>query len=97
MSASDAVGGVATVPPVPEPRDIADKDAERIIKALQGVDDAQEELEKAVARALLNGASIRAVAALGLSPNTVQKYGRAHGWPTKENRRNFNASKFGPR
>jgi uncharacterized protein YjcR len=37
---------------------------------------------------------VRAVAELGLSPNTVQKYGRAHGWPTEENRRRFNESRW---
>ena len=69
-------------------------DADRIRAALIGVRDAQDELEKAVARALLNGASVRAVAELGLSPNTVQKYGRAHGWPTEETRRRFNESRW---
>jgi hypothetical protein len=67
---------------VPDPRPISDPDAERIRAALAGVRAAQDELERAVAAALLNGASVRAVSELGLSPNTVQKYGRAHGWPT---------------
>jgi uncharacterized protein YjcR len=40
---------------------------------------------KAAALALRNGASVRAVAQVGVSPNTVQKYGAAHGWPTEEN------------
>jgi len=44
---------------------------------------AQETLEKAVAQALRNGASVRSVAELGLSANTVQKYGRAHGCPPR--------------
>jgi hypothetical protein len=47
-----------------------------------------------VARALRNGASVRAVADLGLAPNTVQKYGRAHGWPTADNRRRFYESRW---
>ena len=55
---------------------------------------AQEVLEKAVARALKNGASVRAVAELGVSTNTVQKYGRAHGWPTEENRERFYESRY---
>jgi uncharacterized protein YjcR len=59
-----------------------------------GVRKAQEELEKAVARALRNGASVRSVAELGLSANTVQKYGRAHGWPTEENRERFYESRY---
>jgi uncharacterized protein YjcR len=58
------------------------------------VREAQDELERAVAQALLEGASIRAVAELGLSPNTVQKYGAKHGWPTEENRARFNESRW---
>jgi uncharacterized protein YjcR len=58
-------------------------------KPVSGIQKAQEKLEKAVALALRNGASVRAVAELGVSPNTVQKYGRAHGWPTTENRERF--------
>jgi hypothetical protein len=79
---------------VPDPRPISDKDAERIRAALASVRAAQEELEKAVAGALLDGASVRAVSELGLSPNTVQKYGRAHGWPTVQNRLRFNESRW---
>jgi uncharacterized protein YjcR len=59
-----------------------------------GVRAAQEELERSVAQALLNGSPVRAVAELGLSPNTVQKYGRAHGWPTEQNRSRFNESRW---
>jgi hypothetical protein len=65
----------------------------RIRAALAGVRTAQEALEKAVARALKNGGSVRAVAELGVSANTVQKYGRAHGWPTEENRERFYESR----
>ena len=84
-----------TLARVPEPRDIAEKDAERILDTLRQREAAQLAVEKAVAQALKNGASIRAVQdASGLSPNTIQKYGAAHGWPTAENRRNFNASKY---
>jgi hypothetical protein len=43
---------------------------------------------------LRNGASVRSVAELGLSANTVQKYGRAHGWPTEENRERFYESRY---
>jgi len=42
----------------------------------------------------MNGASVRSVAELGLSANTVQKYGRAHGWPTEENRTRFYESRY---
>lgn len=82
---------------MPEPRDIDQADADAINAALDDREAAQERVEKAVAQALLHGASIRAVhQATGLSDNTIMKYGRAHGWPTKENRRNFNASKYDP-
>jgi len=47
-----------------------------------------------VAEALTNGASVRSVAELGLSANTVQKYGRAHGWPTEQNRERFYESRY---
>jgi uncharacterized protein YjcR len=79
---------------VPDAREIDLADADRIRAAMAGLRDAQDELEKAVAQALLGGASIRAVAELGLSPNTVQKYGARHGWPTEENRRRFNESRW---
>jgi uncharacterized protein YjcR len=79
---------------VPDSRPVTDEDAERITTALVGVRSAQDQLEKAIAKALLNGASVRAVSELGLSPNTVQKYGRAHGWPTEENRSRFNESRW---
>jgi hypothetical protein len=62
--------------------------------ALAGVRAAQGELEQSVAQALLNGASVRAVAELGLSPNTVQTHGRAHGWPTDLNRARFYESNW---
>jgi uncharacterized protein YjcR len=79
---------------VPDSRPVTRVDAARIRAAAAGVRKAQETLEKAVARALKNGASVRAVALLGVSANTVQKYGRAHGWPTEENRERFYESRF---
>jgi uncharacterized protein YjcR len=69
-------------------------DAARIRAALAGVKKAQGALERAVAEALKNGASVRAVAELGVSANTVQKYGRAHGWPTELNRERFYESRY---
>lgn len=90
VSAGDTTTGSPTVRRVPDPRPIADDDAQRIRAAMAGQRAAQDELEKAVAQALLNGASIRGVReATGLSPNTIQKYGRAHGWPTEDNRARF--------
>lgn len=79
---------------MPDARDISDEDAAEILAAKKAVRDAQERLEKAVARGLINGASIRAVVALGFSQNTVAKYGRAHGWPTEANRAGFNATRW---
>ena len=74
---------------VPDSRPVTEVDAARVRAAVADVRKAQEALEKAVAQALKNGASVRAVAELGVSANTVQKYGRAHGWPTEENRERF--------
>jgi hypothetical protein len=79
---------------VPDSRPVTGVDAARIRAAVAGVRKAQEKLEEAVARALKNGASVRSVAELGLSANTVQKYGRAHGWPTEENRDRFYESRY---
>jgi hypothetical protein len=79
---------------VPDQRPVTEADTARIREALDGVQSAHDALEQAVAQALRNGASVRAVADLGLSPNTVQKYGRAHGWPTADNRRRFYESRW---
>jgi len=79
---------------VPDSRPVTEVDAILIHAAVDGVRKAQETLEEAVARALRNGASVRSVAELGLSANTVQKYGRAHGWPTEENRDRFYESRY---
>jgi uncharacterized protein YjcR len=79
---------------VPDSRPVTEVDAARIRAAVAGVRNAQESLERAVARALMNGASVRSVADLGMSANTVQKYGRAHGWPTEENRTRFYESRY---
>lgn len=57
---------------------------------MQATRTAQDDLEKAVAQALKNGASLRSVEkATGLAQNTIQKYGRAHGWPTEAHRARF--------
>jgi hypothetical protein len=79
---------------VPDSRPVTEFDAARVRAAVAGVRAAQMALEEAVAQALMNGASVRSVAALGLSANTVQKYGRAHGWPTEENRERFYESRY---
>lgn len=85
----------ATLPRVPEPRDITEKDADAVLAAMRVRDEAQEAVEKAVAAALKHGASAPAIQdKTGLSPNTIYKYGRAHGWPTAENRANFNKSRY---
>jgi hypothetical protein len=79
---------------VPDSRPVTRADAVRIRAAVAAIEKAQKMLEKAVAQALQNGASVRSVAELGLSANTVQKYGRAHGWPTEENRERFYESRY---
>jgi uncharacterized protein YjcR len=79
---------------VPDSRPVTEVDAARVRAAVVGLRKAQEALEKAVAQALKNGASVRAVAELGVSANTVQKYGRAHGWPTEVNRERFYESRY---
>jgi hypothetical protein len=79
---------------VPDSRPVTEADAVRIRTAVAAVEMAQLGLENAVAQALRNGASVRSVAELGLSANTVQKYGRAHGWPTEENRERFYESRY---
>jgi hypothetical protein len=79
---------------VPDSRPVTEVDAARIRGAVAGVRKAQDALEMAVAQALKNGASVRSVAQLGLSATTVQKYGRAHGSPTEENRERFYESRY---
>jgi hypothetical protein len=79
---------------VPDSRPVTEVDAARVRAAVAGVRKAQAVLENAVAQALKNGPSVRSVAELGLSANTVQKYGRAHGWPTEENRERFYESRY---
>ena len=79
---------------MPDSRPVTEVDAARVRAAVADVRTAQAALEKAVAQALRNGASVRSVAELGLSANTVQKYGRAHGWPTAENRERFYESRY---
>lgn len=75
-------------------RPVTAVDAARIRAAVDGVRTAQEALEHAVAPALENGASVRAVAELGVSAKTVQEYGWAHGWPTEEDRERFHESRW---
>jgi uncharacterized protein YjcR len=79
---------------VPDSRPVTEVDAARVRAAVVGLRKAQEALEMAIAQALRNGASVRAVAQLGVSANTVQKYGRAHGWPTQKNRERFYESRY---
>ena len=79
---------------MPDSRPVTEVDAARVRAAVAAVRKSQAALENAVAQALKNGASVRSVAQLGLSANTVQKYGRAHGWPTEENRERFYESRY---
>lgn len=58
---------------------------QRIRDALAGKEAADEELRAAVVAALKAGGSIREVMRVsGLSNDTVQRWGRAGGWPTAE-------------
>lgn len=95
VSPRDKVPSSPTVTRVPDRREISEDHAAAIVTARDGLAAKQDELERAVAAALKAGASIRAVVeASGLSANTVQKYGRAHGWPTAANRAGFNAVRW---
>jgi hypothetical protein len=61
--------------------------AARIRAALTGKADADAELRAAVVGALKAGGSVREVMAVsGLSNDTVQRWGREGGWPTREQR-----------
>lgn len=79
----------------PQPKGIVpESEGQRIIAALALRSEAQKQLELAVAAALKAGGSVREVSALsGLSGTTIQKYGRAHGWPTAEQREGWEAQK----
>ena len=71
-----------------------EQDVQRIKAALVLRDEAQQQVEQAVADALKAGGSVREVAAsTGISTTTVQKYGRAHGWPTDEQRAGWEADR----
>lgn len=75
---------------VPEP------DVQRIKAALVLRDEAQQQVELAVADALKAGGSVREVAAsTGVSTTTVQRYGRRHGWPTSEQQAGWEAEQAG--
>lgn len=70
----------------PQPRGIVPPAAAERYKAAKAAYDAAEaELHEAVAAALKSGGSIREVMALtGMSNQTVQRWGREGGWPTKK-------------
>lgn len=71
---------------------VPDAEGARIIAALASRDTAQEEVELAIADALKAGASVRELAAFtGLSGTTIQKYGKAHGWPSEAQREAWDA------
>lgn len=73
---------------VPEPQ------LQAMLAARDNATTAQDAYELAVADALKAGGSVREVAkAAGLSPATVQKWGRAHGWPSEGQREQWAAEK----
>lgn len=79
MTRSVYGAGVAQEKHPPAPRH-----AERIRAAVAARELAEAEVRAAVVAALKAGGSIREVAKVsGLSTNTVQRWGREGGWPTK--------------
>ncbi|MGN7135412.1 hypothetical protein ACTHQY_19285 [Rhodococcoides corynebacterioides] len=64
---------------------VPDDVAARLVAAVEGKASAEQELRDAVTEALLAGGSVREVARIsGLSTNTVERWGRAGGWPSAE-------------
>lgn len=80
---------------MPQTRGIVpESDVQRIKAALVLRDEAQQQVELAVADALKAGGSVREVAAsTGISTTTVQKYGRTHGWPTNQQRAGWESAR----
>lgn len=77
---------------------VPDAEAARLRAAVerraQVVADADIEVRAAVTAALLAGGSVREVAKIsGMSPTTVEKYGRAGGWPSAEQRAAWEADR----
>lgn len=77
---------------------VPDAEAARLRAAVerraQVVADAEAEVRAAVTAALLAGGSVREVARVsGLSPTTVEKYGRAGGWPSAEQKAQWEADR----
>lgn len=68
---------------MPPKKTVPGEAAARIIRAMQGIKDAYAERDASIADALKGDASIREVAAAsGMSTTSVQKIGRANGWPS---------------
>lgn len=64
---------------------IPDPERKRILTAMAAAKDADTELKAAVVAGLLAGGSVREMADLtGMSTNTIQRWGRDGGWPSKE-------------
>lgn len=58
---------------------------QRVRAAVIGAEAAEKELHAAVVAALIAGGSVREVARVsGISVNTIERWGRAGGWPSKE-------------
>ena len=58
---------------------------QRLRAAVVGAEAAEKELRAAVVAALVAGGSVREVARVsGISVNTIERWGRAGGWPSKE-------------
>lgn len=73
---------------------VPDPELQRALAAIALRDQAQMQVELAIADALKAGGSVREVAAdTGISTKTVQKYGHAHGWPTDAQRAGWEAER----
>lgn len=71
---------------------VPEAEGARILAALSRREEAQQEVEQSIAGAIKAGASVRELAAFtGLSGTTIQKHGRAHGWPTVEQKNAWDA------
>lgn len=58
---------------------------QRVRAAVVGAEAAEKELRDAVVAALVAGGSVREVARVsGISVNTIERWGRAGGWPSAE-------------
>lgn len=64
---------------------VPDAEEQRVRAAVVGAEAAEKELRASVVAALIAGGSVREVARIsGKSTNTIERWGRAGGWPSAE-------------